>query len=453
MKFEPVSIPNNSKTDGVRVGYNAGNSRQFIFAEDAAMNQHTHDHNHDHGHAHDHDHDHGRREYEHRPLPTVSEGIDENLLWSHLEESCTWERPLDPEGAERALRYIAATLEAQGLPVTVLECDVYVPAADPDAPGDWRRIRFPVTNIVPDGGAPFFVLAGGHGDASLLEMARLAQKNRNQLSHGLRIAWWNGGGPVGFGPTAWYGDNNFDLLRSRCLAYLSVDQLADRSHLQYQPQATAELADWAKVMVNRLAGQTAEPAPLEKDADGSLLGVGVPSFSFLPVSQANGVEEMDRDQLIERTGFYANALFDLCANPRVPLDVMTIADVFWGELEVLQNGVGDAFDLGQVGEGVKELVVVLEDHEEEDAELEPEVANRKMLDICHLINPVLYTENGPYGHDPGGNRGILPGLRHALAFNRLDPGSAEGKHLRMWLIQESNRICDTMSRAILIARQ
>jgi hypothetical protein len=407
------------------------------------MNQHTHNH----------DHAHGRREYVHRQLPTVSEGIDENLLWSHLEESCTWGRTLDPGGAERALRYLAAALEGEGLPVSVLECDVYVPSADEDSAGEWRRIRFPVTNIVPDGGAPFFVLAGGHGDASLLEMARLAQKNRNRLSHGLRIAWWNGGGPVGFGPAAWYADNNFDLLRSRCLAYLSVDQLADHSLIEYRPYATAELADWAKVMVDRLAGQAVEPTPLPRDADGSFLGVGTPSFSFLPVSKAQGADEMDKDRLVEHTGLYANALFDLAVNPRGPLDVMTVADVFWGELELFQKEVGAAFDFGQVREAVKELVVVLEDHEEEDAALEPEVANRKMLDICHLISPVLYTENGPYGHDIGGNRGILPGLRRALGFNRVDPESPEGRHLRMWLNQECNRICDTMSRAILIARQ
>jgi len=152
------------------------------------------------------------------------------------------------------------------------------------------------------------------------------------------------------------------------------------------------------------------------------------------------------------TGFNANALFDLCAHPRAPLDLMTVADVLWGELEVLQEEVGDAFDFGEAGEAVKELVVVLEDHEEEHEEMQAGDFNRKMLDICLLLNPVLYTENGPFGRDSGGNRGVLPGPRRALGMNRLDPESGEWKVLRARLTRERNRLCATISRAILVGR-
>ena len=114
--------------------------------------------------------------------------------------------------------------------------------------------------------------------------------------------------------------------------------------------------------------------------------------------------------------------------------------------------VGDAFDFGEAGEAVKELVVVLEDHEEEHEEMQAEDFNRKMLDICLLLNPVLYTENGPFGRDAGGNRGVLPGPRRALGMNRLDPESGEWKVLRAFLTRERNRLCATISRAILVGR-
>ena len=75
------------------------------------------------------------------------------------------------------------------------------------------------------------------------------------------------------------------------------------------------------------------------------------------------------------------------------------------------------------------------------------------MDICHLINPVLYTENGPFHRDVEGNRGKLPGLRRALQLKELGANSSGGKLLLRNLLQESNRICATMSQAILVARR
>ncbi|MFQ5691586.1 MAG: hypothetical protein ACE5IM_00885 [Nitrospinota bacterium] len=386
------------------------------------------------------------------PAPLVAGDIDGDRLWKHLEESCAWARHARPAGAEEALRYVMSRLGAWGVAATVHECDVYAPPSEAHPEGDWRRLRFPVANVAPDGGSALFVLVGGHGDASLLELARVFHLRRNELKHGLRIAWWNGGGEIGFGAAAGYADSHFDLLRSRCLSYLNVDRLADRTLTRYRPCATAELADWVRDVLRRRAGQEADPTPLPGDADASFLGVGLPSFSFLPVSGARDVGEMGRDRLTAHTAFYAEALYELAARERAPLDLMAVADVFWGELEVLSGETGDAFDLGQVKEAVKELVVVLEDHEEEHAGLEPGVFNRKMLDICHLINPVLYTERGPYGHDPGGSGGVLPTLRRARRLAGLDPEGPEARRLRAQLVRARTRVCDMTSRAILVAR-
>ncbi len=396
-------------------------------------------------HSHDQDHSHATRRPP--PVPTLSKDLDGDSLWKHLEAGCRWDRSADPRGAEEAARYIAAELESLGIAVTLQACEV---RAAPS--GTWRPHRFPVANIVPDGGTPLFVLAGGFGDAALLELARLLNLHRNELAHAVRLAFWNGGGEIGRSPAAWYADNRFDLLKTRCLAYFIVDQLADRSLSRFEPYATAELADWTGHIVGRLADQETEAGALPRNADASFLGVGAPCFSFLPPSEACDPDEMDRDVLVRNTGLCADALFDLCAEPRLPIDLMTVADVLWGELEVLSEGVGEAFDFGQVKEAVKELVVVLEDQEEEHEEMEPASFNRKMLDVCHLLNPVLYTEGGPYEHDAGGSRGVLPGLRRALELPRLEPDSHEGRLLHMRLVRERNRVSDMISRAILVAR-
>jgi len=429
------------------------------------MNHHPHGEGRCHGHdPADHGHRQEQEAFAGRRVSIISDDLNEDRLRGHLEKSRARDRPAGPGGAETLLRYIEAELESEGLPVTVHECEVRIPPPlPPSSPsnsqerGEWRRIRFPITNIVPDGGTALFVLVGGGADASLLEMAHLLHQRRNELSHGVRIAWWNGGGgDVGFGPAEWYADNKFDLLRTRCMAYFNVDRIAGQSVSSHSPHATAELADWTQHMANRLSGQETEPGPPPRDADGSFLGVGLPSVSFPPPppppTAGEAPDAIDGNAMAQWTGFNANALFDLCVHPRAPLDLMTVADVLWGELEVLQEEVGDAFDFGEAGEAVKELVVVLEDHEEEHEEMRAGDFNRKMLDICLLLNPALYTENGPFGRDAGGNRGVLPGPRRALGMNRLDPESGEWKVLRAHLTRERNRLCATISRAILVGR-
>lgn len=412
-----------------------------------------------HGHSHHHDDRSARDDeveggpFDDRPVPVIGKEIDPDGLWTKVEAGCAWRRSDHPDRADRAADEIASALEDAGLPVSMMECDVRVPAGDDLREGEWRPHRFPITNIVPEGGASYFILVGGQGSASLLELARLFELHRNELHHGVRFAWWNSGGVLGFEPAAWYGDANFDLLRSRCLAYMSVEQLAGRSRSRYEPCATAELADWVKYIIERVGAEEAKPTAPPEGADGSLLGVGLPSFSFLPVSRAQALDELDRDRAVERTAFHANALFDLCTTPRVPFRMMSVAEALWSELLHLDKEVGDVFNFGEIREAVKEFVVVLDDHMAKDEMMQPLDVNRKWMDICHLINPVLYTENGPFHRDVEGNRGKLPGLRRALQLKELGANSSGGKLLLRNLLQESNRICATMSQAILVARR
>lgn len=412
-----------------------------------------------HGHSHRHDGQPMHFEedrlgpFDERPVPVIGQNIDRNGLWQHAEASCARRRSSRPGSTDHATNDIASVLEAAGFPVSIAECEVKIPFENGQFDGKWRSHRFPVTNIVPDGGAPYFVLVGGKGDASLLELARLFRLHRNELRHGIRFAWWGSDDFLGFEPAAWYSDANFDLLRSRCLAYMSVEQLADNSLSWDKTCATADFADWASFILARVAGKEVKPTDLLEGADGSFLSVGLPSFSFFPITNAVTLDEMDPNQLVERTAFHADALYDLCTSPRAPFRMMSVAEAFWGELLRIYEEVGAIFNFGEIREAIKEFVVVLDDRLAKDAMLQPLEANRKWMDICHLINPILYTENGPFGRDVGGNRGRLPGLRRALTLKEMDPGSAGEKRLLRELLQESNRICSTISQAILVARR
>ena len=123
-----------------------------------------------------------------------------------------------------------------------------------------------------------------------------------------------GGGDIGFGAAEWYADNKFDLLRTRCMAYFNVDRIAGQSVSSHSPHATAELADWTRHMADRLSGRETEPGPPPRDADGSFLGVGLPSVAFPPPphSMEEDPDAIDGDAMARWTGFNANA-FSTCA--------------------------------------------------------------------------------------------------------------------------------------------
>ena len=311
-----------------------------------------------HGHSHRHDGQsvHHKEDrlgpFDDRPIPVIGRNVDSKSLWRHTEASCSRRGSSPPGEIDQAMSSIASVLEADGFPVSIAECELQIPFGNGQLDGEWRSHRFPVTNIVPDGGAPYFVLVGGKGDSSLLELARLFRIHRNELRHGVRFAWWDSGDFLGFEPAAWYSDANFDLLRSRCLAYMNIEQLADNSLSWDKPCATAELADWASYILERIAGKGVKPTDLPEKADGSFLSLGLPSFSFFPITNAVTLDEMDRNQLAERTAFHANALYDLCTSPRAPFRMMSVAEAFWEELLRIYEEVGATFNFGEIREAI-----------------------------------------------------------------------------------------------------
>ena len=44
------------------------------------------------------------------------------------------------------------------------------------------------------------------GDATLLELARIFNDNRDQMARSLRVAWWSGHSTGRYGASTWYAD-------------------------------------------------------------------------------------------------------------------------------------------------------------------------------------------------------------------------------------------------------
>jgi hypothetical protein len=67
--------------------------------------------------------------------------------------------------------------------------------------------------------------------------------------------------------------------------------------------------------------------------------------------------------------------------------------------------------------------------------------------LSRILNPVLYTVEGPYDHDPALQVPMLPGLQGVTRLASLDPDSDEYGFLRTRLVRERNRVADALASA------
>ncbi len=350
----------------------------------------------------------------------------------------------------------------------------------------WRKTRMPVASVAPGNGAAEYVLVGGHidswhvgandnaaGDATLMELARLVHAHRGEMRRGLKVAWWNGHSHGRFSGSTWYADHMFHELRENCVAYLNVDQPGCRGATRYRPFCTADIRDWVREAVERFGGQSVAPDHPQKMADQSLWGVGIPSFSFLPVlppdapdlqkdhpdsgfpeywhHPADTLDKMDKELLAEHCRLYAGALEELCRLERVPLNPRAVAQVVDEEVVRLEESGGGVVDLGDLREASGRFSLACDDWDAKMGAMAPAEANRLLLRMSQAVNPVLYTLAGPFDHDPASGAFRMPGLQCVKHYLEKGPGSPEGKVIYTRILREKNRVVSGLKAASALA--
>ena len=350
----------------------------------------------------------------------------------------------------------------------------------------WRPTRMPVADIAPPKESEEFALLGGHldswqigandnaaGDTTLMELARLIHGRRKELKRGLRVIWFNGHSHGRFSGSAWYADHMFEELRARCVGYLNIDQPGARQATLYRPFASADISAWVQDVVKRLGGQKTTPTPPLRMADQSFWGVGVPSFSFLPVlpegapdlqkdhphsgfpeywhNPADTLDKMDKKLLTEHCRLYAGALHELCTLKVAPLDPRTVAGVAEAELAALKKKAAGAFDLKPAEAAAREFKGAAQGLMKRLGKMKGPEANRILLRISHTLNPVLYTQQGPYDQDPASPAVRFPGLQRLGRYLAAGTSSHEGRLLYTRLVRERNRAAAALLQAAEIA--
>lgn len=349
---------------------------------------------------------------------------------------------------------------------------------------EWMRLPLVIGHI-PGSGSDDFLMVGAHidswyegvtdnatGDAALLEMARVLSPVRDQLHAGVRFCWWPGHSTGRYSGSTWYADHFFFELRERSLGYLNIDSPGVRETEVWDCRYNmGEIEHITGDVVRELSGQEPNIRRPLRAGDQSFLGVGLPSlgaFRMLPVdhpdrkavggcgggywwhSPEDTLDKADSRILASDTDVYVTITLRMCL-PDVALYRFTrSARDFVDYATEYQEAAGSHFDFQPVLDAATEFTsaaTALDSEPVRDSRQRHEGLKR----LTRLVNPALFTIDGPYEMDPALQMPVLPGLAPARQLPTMKPESDDYRFLQTRLVRQRNRIVDALRQATELA--
>lgn len=349
---------------------------------------------------------------------------------------------------------------------------------------EWMHIPLAVADIS-GSGSEDFLLVGAHidswyegvtdnatGDVALIEMARILNEHRAVLHRGVRFAWWPGHSTGRYSGSTWYADTQFHELRNHCIGYLNIDSPGVRETEIWDCRYNMpEIEHITSAVVKELSGQEPNIRRPLRAGDQSFLGVGLPSlgaFRMLPLdhpdrkavggcggaywwhSPEDTLDKADANILAEDVQIYLTMTARMCAPQVIPYDFVRSAQDFIDHLTSLQGVAGQHLDLsGMIDIAGKYKVAA---QQLSDAPTSDEaVRNEGLKRLTRIVNPVLFTVDGPYEMDPALQMPVLPGLAPLQELAKLNPTSSEFQFLLTKLRRQRNRVEDALIQATELA--
>jgi len=357
----------------------------------------------------------------------------------------------------------------------------------------WKKVRIPIATIHGTTEPEKHVLVYGHmdtwyegatdnatGNAFMLEMARVLQKNRSELKRSIKLAWWPCHSTGMYSASTWYAENFWEDVRNNMIAYYQSDSPGTKGGVIYATMAFPEAREFHVNVLKEILGKDPTTSTFrQKTGDISFLNAGVPLISD-SLRQAPEVmsklpygatpwwhtekDTIDKADL-EGPGkiqfeTYIASIVRLCNSNILPFQFVTVADDMLKALEKLTNKVKKSFDLRHLNEKTRLLRSRAEELRKASnkiglAEEKMRMINNALIGLSRALNPVLYTINDKYAQDPYHTLPLkeipmFPRLHPATQLSNLPRDSDEHHSLRKKMMRERNRVQDAVDQAISI---
>ena len=343
-----------------------------------------------------------------------------------------------------------------------------------------------------------FVLVHGHldswdigigdnavGNATLLELARIFQGQRDQLARSLRVVWWTGHSTGRYGASTWFADRFGLELARNCVAQVNIDSPGCRWADTYTDVTMmTEARDFACQTIEDASGIPATGARPHQAGDYSFNNIGLSAFFMLLSSMSeelraekgyygvggcggniawhtedDRLEIADQDVLMRDLRVYAAALQRVLNNPLHPYDFRALAEEFAGILARYGEAAGDNADFGPAHCALAGLQNALDELYGAAEHLAGRgigdagvrAFNDAQLALARELVPINYTRVGRFRTEPAVPIPELPDLAAALTV------SGTSGHLRnvtkTHLMRGVNRVAWCFEQSAAIARR
>jgi N-acetylated-alpha-linked acidic dipeptidase len=348
----------------------------------------------------------------------------------------------------------------------------------------WVKLPLVIGHI-PGTSSEDFLLVGAHidswyegvtdnatGDAALLEMARTLSVERDALRRGVRFGWWPGHSTGRYSGSTWYADNAFSLLREHAVGYLNIDSPGVRETSLWDCRYNmGEIEHITGSVVTELSGQEPNIRRPLRAGDQSFWGIGLPSmgaYRMLPAdhpdrkavggsgggywwhSPEDTLDKADANILASDTEVYVTITLRMCSPEVIPYQFTRSAQDFVDYLTEYQQAAGGHLDLSDALDAADAFKTAAEKLDAAPV-TDAEARNRLMLRLTRIVNPALFTVQGPYEMDPALQMPVLPGLAPAQRLPAMDASSDDYHFLRTHLVRQRNRVYDALKLAREVA--
>lgn len=350
----------------------------------------------------------------------------------------------------------------------------------------WRDVPLLEAILEPDTGDGSSVLFSGHIDswhlgamdngganAVMLEVASLIADSREHLKRELRVLFWSGHSHGRYAGSAWYGDHNFEFLRTNVVLHVNIDSVGGvgANVLNVAP-SMAEAYDLACAAIAKETDEPYAGGRMGRSADQSFFGHGVTSIfngiSEQPVSSdgpvgaaallggggygwwwhttEDTIDKLDPQNMERDARIYMELMYRACAAPSLPLRYSRTATEIKLRLEEYQLIAGSGFDLSEPIELTSNLVAKLLEYEKQVEEGARDSDWRVQKAIARQLVPLNYVAGSIYEQDPALPHPALPSLRGVEGL-ATEYDEDRVKHRLVKLVRERNHVVDVLKKA------
>jgi Peptidase family M28/PA domain len=357
----------------------------------------------------------------------------------------------------------------------------------------WRPVQITIARLPAPASSPEhddFVLVGGHqdswpgeaatdnaaGNACQMELARVFSKHRDKMRRGLTFGFWTAHETGTMAGSTWFADQNWDLLRKNCVAYLQIDQPACIGTTEWSTSSNPELRSFHNAIEARLLNKKIRWERQAKSGDSSFFGIGIPSFqgrgAFTEAelkntahatlgwwhhSIENRLDKLDWNLMQEHLRVYTAYLWELTTAPVLPFRFTPVSKQISDRLEELRPA-GKSIGLETAQDDAThfaEAVTRLDGRAAQEAEQfaagrgseqAAVLLNRTIKRLSRILVPLQSSSVGNYGHDTYGftpQTTMIPCLYDLQQLAQLPDGEQRWM-VETKMVRARNRVADAL---------